>query len=129
MSVSLLAEYEISNLMETLGKNQEIQEFVKGLDFFKKRNEGYVSDTPESFIQRSIWYGYIANTTAFNVQYEQNEKINYDLEDGVVSDLQTQLEKLRSLLYNCYTNDGNCFLMNEWMEVMKSIQDAFYIEQ
>jgi hypothetical protein len=67
--------------------------------------------------QRAIWYAYIANVTAFNVQYCENEKI--DFEDETIN--YKSSININSLIYNCYTNAGNCFLEDKWMKRLNKL--------
>lgn len=126
MSVSLLSEKELSELSYTLTTNKDVQEFVKTLPFFAKRNEGYLKESAEDFIGRAIWYGYIANVTAYNVQYRENQPIDFEMEEteeGI--DLSDAIDSLSHLHYNIFTNDGNSFLMAEWEQVIAEIKEEF----
>ncbi|QDP67603.1 MAG: hypothetical protein GOVbin568_42 [Prokaryotic dsDNA virus sp.] len=69
--------------------------------------------------ERAIWYGYVANLTAYNLQYRENIPIDYKTED-VFDECE---DRIGSLLYNIYTNDGNCFLEDRWVAVLKDIAD------
>ena len=129
MSVNLFAEQEISKLYNTLSADKNVQEFVSELDFFKKRNK-FGAESAEDFIGRAVWYGYIANITAFNVQYRENEQINFNMEsDEKFENFQDAIQLLGSLLYNVSTNDGNIFLMDDWYNALTSIEKEFVVEQ
>tara|TARA_R110001606_G_scaffold87940_2_gene198095 strand:+ start:488 stop:904 length:417 start_codon:yes stop_codon:yes gene_type:complete len=125
MSVFILDSQEIIKVSNTLSQQPLVQDFVKKLDFFKQRNEG-LTETPETFIGRAVWYACIANVTAFNVQYKENEPIDFDMDgDEDFDTLGEAVDSLRSLLYNCYTNDGNSFLSGDWMEALEAIKKEF----
>ena len=125
MSVFILDSQEIIKISNTLSQQPLVQDFVKKLDFFKQRNEG-LTETPENFIGRAVWYACIANVTAFNVQYKENEPIDFDMDgDEDFDTLGEAVDSLRSLLYNCYTNDGNSFLSGDWMEALEAIKKEF----
>jgi hypothetical protein len=125
MSVFILDSQEIIKVSNTLSQQPLVQDFVKKLDFFKQRNEG-LTETPENFIGRAVWYACIANVTAFNVQYKENEPIDFNMEgDEDFDTLGEAVDSLSSLLYNCYTNDGNSFLSGDWMEVLEAIKKEF----
>ena len=94
MSVQLYTRPEINNWLKTKAKDE---------------NE-----------QRAIWYGYIANITAYNVQYEEN--IQIDFEDETIS-IDMEYRTIGGLIYNCYTNAGNCFLADKWMKVLEQIAE------
>jgi len=74
--------------------------------------------------QRAIWYAYIANVTAFNVQYCENVKI--DFEDETI-DYESGIN-IGSLIYNCYTNAGNCFLEDRWMKKLQKLSEQEKVE-
>lgn len=129
MSVILKSEKEISKIYNTLSKNKEVQEFASELDFFKKRNK-YAAESKENFIARAVWYGYIANVTAYNVQYQDNQQINFNIEcEDVFESLSDAIDALGSLLYNVATNDGNIFLMDDWYNVLSKINNKFVVEE
>lgn len=129
MSVNLKSEKEISKIFNTLSKNKEVQEFASDLDFFKKRNK-YAAESKENFIARAVWYGYIANVTAYNVQYQDNQQINFNIEcEDVFESLSEAIDALGSLLYNVATNDGNIFLMDDWYNVLSKINNKFVVEE
>ena len=129
MSVNLKSEKEISKIYNTLSKNKEVQEFASELDFFKKRNK-YAAESKENFIARAVWYGYIANVTAYNVQYQENQQINFNIEcEDVFESLSDAIDALGSLLYNVATNDGNIFLMDDWYNVLSKINNKFVVEE
>ena len=94
MSVQLYTRPEINNWLKTKAKDE---------------NE-----------QRAIWYGYIANITAYNVQYEEN--IQIDFKDETIS-IDMEYRTIGGLIYNCYTNAGNCFLADKWMKVLEQIAE------
>jgi len=129
MSVILKSEKEISKIYNTLSKNKEVQEFASELDFFNKRNK-YAAESKENFIARAVWYGYIANVTAYNVQYQDNQQINFNIRcEDVYESLSDAIDALGSLLYNVSTNDGNVFLMDDWYNVLSKINNKFVVEK
>jgi hypothetical protein len=75
MSVALFSKSEIAKLYNTLSLDKNVQKFVTELDFFEKRNK-FGSESAKNFIGRAVWYGYIANVNAYNVQYRENEQID-----------------------------------------------------
>jgi hypothetical protein len=77
--------------------------------------------------QRAIWYGYIANVTAFNVQYQENIQIDFKDETEAQFDNQNDKDEflagsIGSLLYNVYTNAGNCFLADKWVKELENLK-------
>ena len=129
MSVSLFSELEISKLYNTLSTDKNVQEFVSETEFFKKRNK-FGAESAEDFIGRAVWYAYIANITAFNVQYKENVQINFNMESNEkFENFQDAIQLLGSLLYNVATNDGNIFLMDSWYDSLVAIEKEFVIEQ
>lgn len=98
------------------------KERINTIDYVLSKNE------TES---RAIWYGYVANLTAYNLQYRENIPIDYETEDILtdtedyyyIKDKKDAYDALCSLLYNIYTNDGNCFLEDRWVKVLNDIKD------
>ena len=98
MSVMIISKPEINTLMEELA----------------------INETEE----RAIWYGHVANLTAYNLQYEETETPDYDFKTVLSkNDSRRKYMSLSSLLYNIYTNDGNCFLQQKWIDVLETIID------
>lgn len=75
--------------------------------------------------ERAIWYGYIANITAYNVQYQENIQIDFK-DETTTEDM--AYRSVGGLLYNCYTNAGNCFLTDKWIEILEKIAKRNKIE-
>ena len=130
MSVSLFSDQEIIKTLNTLAQQPLVQDFIQTTNEYKDYSSKSFGDVKaEDFIARAVWYGYIANTTAYNVQYQENEPINFNLEGEEDFDtLQEAVDSLSSLIYNCFTNDGNSFLQDAWMKVLTQIRDEFYEE-
>ena len=76
--------------------------------------------------QRAIWYAYVGNVTAFNLQYEENVEIDFDF-DKKIENMHPHiaLTELKSLMYNIYTNDGNCFVQQKWIDLMQGVIDRY----
>ena len=81
-------------------------------------NELAINDQEE----RAIWYAHVANVTAYNLQYEENVNVDFDF-DSVLkkNDSRRKYMSLSSLMYNIYTNDGNCFLQQKWIDQINGI--------
>ena len=72
--------------------------------------------------ERAIWYGYVANVTCYNVQYKENVELDFQFDKFLSkNDSRRQYMSLSSLLYNVYTNDGNCFLQQKWIDIIQGI--------
>ena len=99
MSVQLYTKQEINYWIENEAKNEDEQ--------------------------RAIWYGYIANITAYNVQYEENVQI--DFKDETIAKIM-EYRSIGGLLYNCYTNAGNCFLADKWIKIIEQIAERTKVE-
>lgn len=130
MSVALLLKEEIIKTCNTLAQQPLVQDFIKETKEYKDYTEtSFGSVAAEDFIARAVWYGYVANVTAFNVQYRENVEIDFNMEGkDDFSTLQDAVSILGHLIYNCYTNDGNSFLQDKWMNVLSSIKKEFYEE-
>lgn len=131
MSVSLFSDQEIIKVCNTLAQQPLVQDFIQTTNEYKDYSSKSFGDVkPEDFIARAVWYGYIANVTAYNVQYQENEPINFQLEGEEDFDtLGEAIDSLSSLIYNSFTNDGNSFLQDAWMNVLVQIKDKFYEEK
>ena len=78
--------------------------------------------------QRAIWYAYVGNVTAFNLQYEEKEEIDFDFDKKcptIMANKNIAKTELKSLMYNIYTNDGNCFVQQKWIDLMQGVIDRF----
>ena len=76
-------------------------------------------------ISRLFWYLWIANKTAFALQYEEEPGFFVDATESKVSPKPCTLKelrgKIRSLNYNLFTNDGHYFVSEEWFELFDDI--------
>tara|TARA_R110000744_G_scaffold63805_3_gene131164 strand:- start:701 stop:1108 length:408 start_codon:yes stop_codon:yes gene_type:complete len=81
--------------------------------------------------QRAIWYAYVGNVTAFNLQYEEKEEIDFDFDKKYPNEMHPHiaLTELKSLMYNIYTNDGNCFVQQKWIDLMQGVIDRLENER
>jgi len=74
-------------------------------------------------ISRLFWYLWVANKTAFALQYEEEPGFFTDATESKVSPkpctLKQLREKIRSLNYNLFTNDGHYFVSEEWYELFQ----------
>ena len=79
--------------------------------FTSKEASTIANSLPEKFA-RSVWYTYVSNVTAYNLQYQEKQLIDFDGwdTDEKISDPEELVRELGSLLYNAYTNDGNYFM-------------------
>tara|TARA_R110001592_G_scaffold253005_1_gene515848 strand:+ start:507 stop:926 length:420 start_codon:yes stop_codon:yes gene_type:complete len=131
MSVMLLEYKEIANMSENIIKDlSENPELVKELEetkFFTERNKGFSKTSIDEFIGRAIWYGFIANKTAYELQYQENTNIDFKepLPKFINYNNEDINNSLGSLLYNIYTNDGNCFIQDDWLNIIVIIRDYY----
>jgi hypothetical protein len=129
MSVLLLTENELTKLSNTLANNKEVVEFASKTNIANDRKK-YSFEDAKTTIQRAVWYGYVANRTAYNLQYQENELINFNMKDSneEFNTLQEAIDVLGSLVYNIATNDGNVFLADEWSNLLRDIKKEFNVE-
>ena len=64
MSVSLLTELEIAKITNTLTANKDVLKFVESTELAKERSKYSYEDSANT-LARAIWYGYVANITAY----------------------------------------------------------------
>jgi hypothetical protein len=93
MSVMLLDKSKINSLARTYANNE---------------NE-----------ERAIWYAYVSNVCAYNLQYLEYEAISFESEKYSNIDKHT----LGSLHYNIATNEGNTFMQHKWYKIFKEMLD------
>jgi len=93
MSVCIVNKKQVNSLIRTYAKNQDEI--------------------------RAIWYAYISNITAYNIQYKQTENLNFVMDEYENIEVWT----LGSLHYNIATNDGNHFMQEKWYKIFCNIVD------
>ncbi len=129
MSVNLFTEKEITKITNTLTANERVLNFVATTDVFKDRAKYSYEDARQT-LARAIWYAYVANRTAYNLQYQENEIIDYEFEsDDHFKNINDAIYSLGSLIYNISTNDGNVFLSDKWVNLLVAIEKNFYVER
>jgi hypothetical protein len=67
----------------------------------------------EELDPRAVWYAYVSNVTAYNLQYQEDAVIDFKGWEAAGDETLTReeaLNELRGLEYNAYTNAGNCFM-------------------
>ncbi len=125
MSVALFQEKDLVRLTNTLTENEKVLKFVESTEIYQKRVKYSYEDSRQT-LARALWYGYVANRTAFNLQYSENEPINFNIpESDETYKFKTAMSNLGFLLYNIATNDGNVFLSDEWSNLLEGIYKKF----
>lgn len=81
--------------------------------------------------QRKIWYAYISNVTAYNVNYRENTPIDFkgwEENEAKFEDMNKAIDELAHLLYNAYTNAGNSFapagVLDELYDMVKAHRET-----
>lgn len=126
MSVMLYGWDTIDVLSQNLVKDAFLTSKIVNSDSYKKRTEKQpdnFKEKPEHFIGRCLWYCWVANKTAYELQYRENITIPWSDEDTKFEDVEwdEQVSLCSSLQYNIFTNDGNYFLADIWVEGLKEI--------
>lgn len=79
-------------------------------------------------IGRLFWYLWIANKTAYALQYEDEPGFFIDTKGSKVLPVSGTLKLLRdkigSLNYNLFTNDGHYFVAEEWYQLFEAVIHA-----
>lgn len=128
MSVILYDKKFITDINQGLINNKDILELVKKTKHYKYRSNRSF-ETVEDYIGRMLWYMYVGNITAYNLQYRENNNINFDeVEVDEDINLLKTIENLGRLLYNVFTNDGNSFIEKEWIQTARLIYNKFHPE-
>lgn len=98
MSVNLLSKEEITRIANTLTQD--------------------LSAEGKEARSRDIWYAYVSNVTAYNLQYQENAEIDFSdwNEDDKFETYAEAIDELGHLLYNVYTNSGNYFMPKESLD-------------
>jgi hypothetical protein len=126
MSVMLYSYEEIAKASLGMQNDPTANEIVKISKVYKKSNAKnvptFARKSTKDVIGRMMWYMYVANRTAYSLQYGENIDIftdETDIETDKLEpyDIVEATSKLRGLLYNIYTNDGNYFLADDYVEV------------
>lgn len=138
MSVMLFSQSKIMGMSEGVKLRQELKSIIlyskpyrryKLLDMQFNKDGVFVSEESQAaIIERLFWYCWQANKIAYVLNYpdeKDNVKIgewDEDLKpkDFHISDQQL-LDDLSHFRYNLFTNDGNIFLADEWLEALDSI--------
>lgn len=139
MSVILFNEDEVDRLTSGL---LDCETVLSGLDFspeyaiWEKRELQFepkkpILDIKKEFIRRIMWYVYVANKTAYSLQYQENPDY-FNGRNGEPQPLSIKITELwtaiHSLNYNLYTNDGNKFIEEKWYKpfelIIKRLDDS-----
>ena len=128
MSVMLYDLDTLSKIEKGLS-NKKVLDAIKGSDHYIIRNaDAWMNDSPKDYLGRMLWYMYVANRTAYNLQYKENEKIEFVEEDIEVEDdvdFKWAVDTLGSLNYNCHTNEGNYFIADGWLDTAEKLLKLF----
>ena len=120
----LYSKKSITDIVVGLVNNDVVIDEVKNLKHYNERCSSY-HESPEDYIGRMVWYMYVGNITAYNLQYRENQMIDFKEYDVKVNqDIEESLNKLGGLMYNCYTNDGNYFIDKSWLYSAKMIKKS-----
>ena len=96
---------------------------------FEKKNINELTEKVASeVLGRLVWYCWVANKTAFALQYQEEPGLFDEgylgIEKTVSCDLRKLVRELDHLLYNMFTGDGHIFLSSEWLELLRDIITA-----
>ena len=98
---------------------------------FKEKSINELSEkVAAEVLGRLVWYCWVANKTAFALQYQEEPGLfdegylDVDVEKTVSCDLKKMIRELEHLLYNMVTNDGHIFISSDWLELLRDIITA-----
>ena len=128
MSVIAFEWNEISGVGDELVKIRAIREIAENSPYFIKHNSRNMPPehkyNADDFIARLIWYMYVANRVAYTLSYKDNADIFPANEDNSTQyNEEEALSKFSSLMYNIYTQGGQVFLSEEWLNVADKIYE------
>ena len=127
MSVVLFSIEEISRIANTVIYTKELKELFKYK--LKQKYCGIVNKLKDRDLISEIKYYFIrlhiANQVAYSINYIDGRD-NFIVEVMEIKNLgvfpiETLLKELKSLRYNLYTNNGNCFAGEEDMELLDEL--------
>ncbi len=141
MSVRLFTQQEIVNLARELKARTYVKDLIIYSRAYQKdrlltmqfKKESFLRspEQVEETIDRLLWYCFQANQLAFALQYpdaknetqiaDWNEEIKPDISHRKTIDV---LGDIKNLRYNLYTNNGNCFLGQDWHDLLDRVIDA-----
>lgn len=127
MSVLLFSKKQVCKIYKGLASNKDVLDIVMDSKHYEDRNQdgcGF-KESVEDYLGRMIWYLYVGNVTAYNLQYRENQQISFedfDIKEDI--DFKSSLKTLSMLVYNVYTNDGNYFLAKEWIDTADTILNS-----
>jgi len=128
MSVIKYHRQKYLQLAKLCRSNSEIIAVFRNLPHYIHFKEGWLRELPvNDYIDRMFWYLYVANRTAFNIQYSENSPFEYDekIATPVLSKLSYKdIEiELGSIDYNTFTNSGTCFIDEGWMDSLHLLRN------
>lgn len=124
MSVILYNYTHINSIYHGLSGDDDFVDFINKLKVGPTIPAPYPSNI-DTF-GRLMWYLYVANGTAYSLQYQEEVQI---FSKEVAADkykpmaFENAAAAYHSLLYNIVTNDGNYFLGEPWYTYAVDIKD------
>jgi len=124
MSVILKSYTEINSIYNALSGDDEFVDFIQKTPIGKPGQSSYPPGL-DSF-GRLMWYLYVANGTAYSLQYQEEIQI---FSKEVAADKYKPMAfddaaaGYASLIYNIFTNDGNYFLGEPWYSYAEKINE------
>ena len=122
MSVNLYNYTFINSVYHGLSGDDDFMEFIQNTPIGKPGQGAYAPGL-DSF-GRVLWYLYVANVTAYSLQYQEQTPI---FTKEVAADKYKPMAfdeaaaGYGSLMYNIFTNDGNYFLGEPWYSYAEAI--------
>lgn len=126
MSVILYEYKEFEGVADALVKIPELEQVVMNNSYVIEYNSQQMPENMkykfDSVVGRLLWYMYVANNVAYNLQYQQNEDIFTPEEDAENYTKEEAMNKFNSFMYNIYTNNGTVFLGSDWLNLANDIK-------
>tara|TARA_R100001530_G_scaffold136314_2_gene116374 strand:+ start:728 stop:1201 length:474 start_codon:yes stop_codon:yes gene_type:complete len=127
MSVIKYKRKKYLRLARVCKNNPEIVEVFKSLPHYIHYSRGWLEGlSVMQYIDRMFWFLYVANRTAYNVQYQDNAPINYEtklpLPIGELSYEELE-EELSSIDYNTFTNSGGYFIDEGYIDSLHLLRN------
>ncbi|WP_338814066.1 hypothetical protein V9L05_01330 [Bernardetia sp. Wsw4-3y2] len=137
MSVIAFEKEKFCQVLEHVLVNKKVKSFLlnhieeikEDIYFYKNDNENEVI---ESIICYCFWYAYIGNQMAYNINYQENNPIDYEDKEVAKKEFENEVQELKfiaskisSFNYNLYTNNGNCFYPPSYLKYWNIIYNFF----
>jgi len=127
MSIIKYKRQKYLRLAKLCKNNPEIVEVFRSLPHYIHYSTGWLEGlSVMKYIDRMFWFLYVANRTAYNVQYAENSPINFETKLPVPIGELTYIEleeELSAIDYNTFTNSGGYFIDEGYIDSLHLLRN------